>query len=95
MHKKLTIEQIKSRLPSHTKIDESTYITTKKKARFIDDQYGEFWTKVSSVLKGTNHPTRGRLNSVKKQTMDIEEIKKRLPDIVTIITYDEKETLDK
>ncbi len=60
---RIPIEEIKEKLPEHTTIDEFTYVTGYKPARFIDKEYGEFWGKVQSVIAGDKkHPTRSKLN---------------------------------
>jgi hypothetical protein len=62
---KLRIERIYGNIVS---IDESTYEGTNKKARFIDREYGEWWTKPSKVIdRGQGHPIRG--TEKQKQTM--------------------------
>jgi len=93
--KKLTVDQIKKRLPSHITLDESTYINTKAKTRFIDSEYGEFWTRASSVLKGSNHPKRGKLNSARTQTFSVEQIKNRLPEHIQVDESKYKNTMTK
>lgn len=58
---KLTIQQIVekiSKICPNVSLDESTYVNTKTKCRFIDNQYGEFWTKPEYILSGDTkgHP---------------------------------------
>ena len=60
---KLSIEDIKKRLKKRFGdeiiLDESTYINTHQKARFIDRTYGEFYRTAKSVLKyGAMHPKK-------------------------------------
>ncbi len=65
MPKKLTFEQIKNKLPNYIKLDESTYINTKIKARFIDSEYGEFWNRPGDVLYHSSaHPKRNRAKKI-------------------------------
>ena len=78
-HNKLTIEDIKSRLPSHLTIDVSTYVDTHTKARFIDSEYGEFWAPPREAIKSKNKK-RYEAN----RNISLEEAKKRLPDHVTV-----------
>ena len=59
----LTIDMILTKLKEvHgdlVTIDASTYSTSMNKARFIDKDYGEFYTNVSKVINGgTHHPLR-------------------------------------
>ena len=56
----LSIDEVKLRLPKELKLDESTYIKTGQKARFIDEKYGEWWVKPSAVFCGTKHPLRAK-----------------------------------
>lgn len=48
------------------KLDISTYISTHKRSRFIDKDFGEFYSTVNSILSGRTNRKRGRLKS--KQT---------------------------
>ena len=48
-----------------------TYCGTRKKAKFIDKQYGEWWTSPSSVMSGRGHPA-GKL---KKAIMTMRSFK--------------------
>lgn len=56
----LSIGTVMSRLPKHIKIDESTYESGKKRATFIDEQYGAWEAIVNNVLRGHGHPQRMR-----------------------------------
>lgn len=52
------------------KIDQSTYVGIEKKARFIDKDYGEWWTKPSKVIhRRQGHKKRG-LEKAKKTFLD-------------------------
>lgn len=82
--KKLTIDEVKMRLPSFIKIDEATYINASKKARFIDSQYGEWWARPSGVFFGYLHPKRGYAIQSKNRSWSIEEIKQLLPEHLQI-----------
>jgi len=71
LSKRLTTQTIIERLPAHTSIDMDTYKGYHTKARFIDDEYGDFWADPASVLhSGTSHPNRTkekmRLTCLKK-----------------------------
>jgi len=64
--KKLSLEEILSKMKSihgeNLILDTSTYSGTKEKARFIDKEFGEFWTKPNHVLQGHSHRSRGHEN---------------------------------
>lgn len=59
----IDIQEIKKRIFStHGNkiiLDESTYISNHKKARFLDKDFGEFWCVVKSVCNGSGHPISG------------------------------------
>lgn len=81
----LPVEDIKKRLPSCLKLDETTYKNVNVKCKFIDSTYGDFWAVPNSILyNGANHPKRGIANSIKKHTTPIEELKLRLPPYIKI-----------
>lgn len=54
-------------------LEEGTYVSCSKKAKFIDDVFGEWWTRPTSVLRGHRHPRRS-----KKQIKPISELLKVL-----------------
>jgi len=83
--KTLDINELKRRLPLHIKIIESTYISTKVKARFIDDEYGEWETLPNAVLNGKGHPKRGKISSIKNRSIGLDDIKQRLPSHITLV----------
>lgn len=62
-NKTTTLEDLKSKISKihgdTITIDETTYINTKKKARFIDKEYGEWWSMPITVLTGRGHKKRG------------------------------------
>lgn len=58
--KKEILIRIKEKHGNTLTIDFSTYIASSKKCRFIDSKYGEFWTRLSPILKGHAHPKRGQ-----------------------------------
>jgi len=62
----------------HVSLDISSYIDTNHTARFIDSEYGEFFTRVHHVLKGYCHPKRGVLKFAVKQTYSLDFIKDKL-----------------
>jgi hypothetical protein len=59
--RRLSEDQIRSKLPPFTDIDISTYSGIHTKAKFIDEDYGVFWADPASVLHGkSQHPKRSR-----------------------------------
>lgn len=85
MAKKMTIEEIKSRLPEGITIVESTYKGTMQKATFIDSEYGAWEPLVNAVLMGkSRHPKRAIDSRSEIFTISLEDIKKMLPPYVTI-----------
>ena len=65
MAKKLTISEFKKRMKEihgHTiRLDESTYISTHRRCRFIDIKYGEWWSNINNVVhQKSHHPLRGK-----------------------------------
>lgn len=78
------LDVVKSRLPSHIKLDESTYKNTSTKARFIDDDYGEFWAVPKDVFSGHGHRSRGNAVISEARTATLESVAARLPSYVVI-----------
>jgi hypothetical protein len=62
-------------------LDPSTYTKMKGRARFVDKDYGEWWTTAKSVLKGSGHPCRGAKKSITSRTAPIFEVKGRVQKI--------------
>lgn len=92
--KKLSLEIVKARIfeqhGDQVIIDENTYVNTNTKARFIDIEYGEFWTSPSSVASGSGHKVRSTKSANAKQTTPIDVIKERLKQAHgVIVTIDE------
>ena len=42
----------------HITLDATTFTSTKQKARFIDAEYGEWWARADSVVRGSGHQKR-------------------------------------
>ena len=63
--RRLTEEEIDSRLPSHIRIQPGTFRATSKKATFIDADFGDWEAVVSNVLGGHGHPERGNRNQLR------------------------------
>jgi hypothetical protein len=80
-YQKLTPQQIQERLDKDGRgiiLDQSTYINTGTKARFIDPEFGEWWAKPNKVLMGSGHPKKGVLSRSKKLTLSPQQIQERL-----------------
>lgn len=86
---KLTYENINERLKiihdGNVSIDFSTYTNARKKAKFVDCKYGEWWAQPGNVLNGQGHKQRFHDN----MRMSLEAVKLRLSqkhgDIITIV----------
>ena len=67
--KKLTVLQILERIHdihgNTVSLDVTTFKASKEKARFIDCDFGEWWTQPYLVYKGHGHPRRGFLKARK------------------------------
>ncbi len=79
MKKPISIDKAKQRLPSFITLDESTYVNTHKKAKFIDNEYGEFWAVPKDVWKGHGHRKRGIKKQAESATTTVAELASRLP----------------
>lgn len=79
MAKKLTEQEINSRLLNHIRLVHGTFKNTMTKAVFIDSDFGEWSALVGNVLKGSEHPERGKLKLKASLTSSAEEIEKLLP----------------
>jgi len=95
MGKKLTIEEVKKRIKQiHGDIiilDESTYINVNTKCRFIDKDYGEYWTLPFYPLNGCSCKARNDKKSIKS----LNEIKEKLYKVHgDIIIIDESTYVD-
>jgi hypothetical protein len=83
----LTEEKIITKLSqvnTNVEIDYSTFNGTGKKARFIDKDFGEWWSTPNNVFKGRIHPKR----ALEKQRIPLEKAINRIfekhGDVVTI-----------
>jgi hypothetical protein len=91
----ISIEEIKERIKQihgdNVTIDESTYISCNKKAKFIDKDYGEWWTFVYNVVnQKAGNPSRSYLKKSQKAKLTIEEVKERIKKVHgNSITIDE------
>lgn len=65
-------------------IDHSTYKNTNTRCRFIDSEYGEWWTKPQNVLKGTEHQDRNG----SKELLTSYEVERRIQITRSYITVD-------
>jgi len=59
-------------------LDETTYKGTHKKARFIDSEFGEFFSVVYHACAGHSHPKRGLIKFHNKCIVPLEEIQRRI-----------------
>ncbi|MEK6880815.1 MAG: hypothetical protein AABY22_14445 [Nanoarchaeota archaeon] len=80
--RKISIKQVKQKLFNvHGDIvilDESTYKNVRTKARFIDKEYGDWWSKPDNILYGRKgHPKRGRKKTLDAYLINLEEIIKK------------------
>lgn len=86
MGKIIPLDEVLKRLDLLNKkyitIDTTTYCGVKSKARFIDEEYGEWWTIVRDVLDGSSqHPERSYEQRRMDKRTDIKKIKKMLKDV--------------
>jgi hypothetical protein len=81
---KLTAKQVSQDLPPHLKMDESTYIDTKHKAKFIDREFGEFWAVPNFIRNGGNHPERSKQSTIQAHTYSMDYIKSKFPDFIIL-----------
>lgn len=81
---RLSIHEIVKRLPNYITLDTSTYINTTTKARFIDKDYGEFWMTPNKLFNGRNHKLRSKEIVKSKLSLSVDDIKKRLPDVLEL-----------
>lgn len=69
-------------------LDKTTYKNTHTKAKFIDREYGEWWTSPLSVLKKKGNPTRGHISGALLHKLSLDEVTKKLQllfgDVVSI-----------
>lgn len=76
------MEEIKRRIKEKhgntVVLDESTYTKVHAKCRFIDKDFGEFWTKPVKVFAGHGHDIRGRLKIIEKKTLSLDKVKQRI-----------------
>jgi hypothetical protein len=84
MNKKLTLEEIKLKLPSYIKIKEESYISYKKECIFIDEEYGEFKSTPRNILRGSQHPSKRNKKLSNSKILPIEEIRSKLPFYIQI-----------
>lgn len=80
--RKLTIEEVRQKIKNAhgdtLLLDESTYISTNKKTRFIDKDFGEWWTWPSDVFLGRRHPKRFWNILAKERKFSEKEVDERL-----------------
>lgn len=80
-----SLNRIKSNLPPFISIDELTYIGGCHLAKFIDKEYGEYWAYPRIAALGCAlHPKRRSGKNISRKRVNIDEVKKRLPEYITI-----------
>jgi hypothetical protein len=79
---RVPVEEIEQKLPAHIKLDRETYRGSHSKARFIDEDYGEFWSIVRDVVKGKGegHPKRKAEAGRQRRSITLQEALRRLPE---------------
>lgn len=82
---RLSIQDVKSKLPPHITLDETTYVNARTKCRWIDATYGEFWMSPSHVMQGSGHRGYGNRKRQIALATSIEEVKAGLPSHTTIV----------
>jgi hypothetical protein len=91
--RKMPLYKIKDRLLSvhgdMVIIDETTYINTQTKCRFIDKDFGEFWMLPYHVFKGSGHKKRSTIKNTNKMKLPLDEFKNRLNNISKDIILDD------
>ena len=81
MSKVIPVETVLERLKDKaTWLDVSTYVGWKKKARFVDPEYGEWFTQPKYVAAGHEHPKRGHIKRGKALRLSLEHILESLGD---------------
>lgn len=83
MPTRVSMEEVRQRIPSHITLDESTYRGVKVKCRFVDEKYGEFFAVPTDVFKNHGHRKRGN-EKLKEQWSakwrgKLEKIKDKFP----------------
>ena len=91
--KRISIDEVKLRLfeihGDTVTIDETTYISSDKKARFIDKDYGEWWANVKSICRGRRHTKYKSVAAKNAHLSTVDELKEKLlkvhGEIVTLV----------
>lgn len=81
---RVSVEELGLRLPDYVDVDPSTYVGMKKICRFVDREYGEFWSVPSDVCKGHGHRMRANEKISKSKSTKLSDIESMLPDFITI-----------
>lgn len=78
----LPLENVRKRLAKvhgdTVSLDETTYVNSRTKARFVDKVYGEFWIRIDGALLGQKHPMRANAEKRVKLRVPVEQMKDRL-----------------
>jgi hypothetical protein len=82
--KKISTNEVRSRLPDFIKLDENTYSNTNTKCRFVDSEYGEFWALPCDVFQGHGHKARGIKENVTQRTLNPVIVQSRLQSHISL-----------
>ncbi len=84
-NKKINIKEVKRKIKkahgNNVIIDESTYDGIEKKSRFIDKDYGEFYSLVRHICNGHLHPKKGIIKCTQSNTASIEYVVSKLKEV--------------
>lgn len=90
---RMSLEEIRDRLKTihgnNVNIEDSTYISTHKPAKFIDSEYGEWWAHPANVIRGSCHKKRYN-NSQKRLKITADDVESKLK-----IIFNNEVSLDK
>lgn len=79
------IDSLKAKLPPYITFDETTYFKFDKPAKFIDDEYGEYWMSPKNASKGQRHKARAYKARNVSNKLTVEEAQSRLPPHIQLI----------
>jgi hypothetical protein len=86
---RVSVEELKLRLPEEVELDENTYSGMSSRARFVDRDFGEFWALPKDVCRGHGHRRRGSLKIAMSKRTPAEAVVAALPDyiVLDVATY--------
>jgi hypothetical protein len=79
-----TLRRIQSKLLDFIKIVPDTFVSSHRKAKFIDDIYGEWWANPSDVVYGKGHPQRSIRSRAESHILTERYIKDNVPDYIEV-----------